>query len=181
MRDAENGKEDPDDVNVPDRDAQLPEKPYQVGYGKPPLHSRFKPGQSGNPKGRGKGTKNLKTILQEVAFDRKIKVTRDGKSMSMTPLEVTIEQMLAKAMKGDLKAADRLLSLLAQHGLITDAQAADAQLEMDAIESEILTQAIDRAARLVPPAPPPDLAGPVVGNASCDPDKPEREGRTGND
>ena len=37
----------------------------EVGYRKPPMHTRFKPGQFGNPRGRPKGTKNLKTDLQE--------------------------------------------------------------------------------------------------------------------
>ena len=37
----------------------------EVGYGRPPRHSRFKKGQSGNPKGRVNGTKNLKTDLNE--------------------------------------------------------------------------------------------------------------------
>ncbi len=36
---------------------------YDVGYGKPPLHTRFRKGQSGNPKGRSKGTKNFATIF----------------------------------------------------------------------------------------------------------------------
>ena len=35
---------------------------YQVGYCRPPLHSRFKPGQSGNPKGRLKQSRNLRSI-----------------------------------------------------------------------------------------------------------------------
>ena len=38
---------------------------YEVGYRKPPKHTRFKPGQSGNLRGRPKGTKNLKTDLME--------------------------------------------------------------------------------------------------------------------
>ena len=38
---------------------------YEVGYKKPPIHTRFKPGVSGNPKGRPKGTKNLATDLAE--------------------------------------------------------------------------------------------------------------------
>ena len=36
---------------------------YQVGYGKPPDHSRFVKGQSGNPRGRPPGAQNMKTLL----------------------------------------------------------------------------------------------------------------------
>ena len=44
--------------------AQQPD--YVVGYKRPPMHSRFKPGVSGNPSGRAKGTKNLRTLFQNI-------------------------------------------------------------------------------------------------------------------
>ena len=41
------------------------ERDYEVGYGKPPRHTRFTKGRSGNPRGRSPGAKNLKTLLSE--------------------------------------------------------------------------------------------------------------------
>ena len=52
---------------------------HQVGYGRPPLHTRFKPGQSGNPKGRPKGAKNEDTILREI-MNRPIDIREGGGS-----------------------------------------------------------------------------------------------------
>lgn len=43
---------------------------YEVGYGRPPTHTRFQPGKSGNPNGRPKGSKNTKTILMEELIQR---------------------------------------------------------------------------------------------------------------
>ena len=54
-------KNQPHDIAHPDQIG-----PHAVGFGKPPMHTRFKPGQSGNPRGRPKHSRNLKTIIQEV-------------------------------------------------------------------------------------------------------------------
>jgi hypothetical protein len=48
-------------------------KDYEVGYGRPPIHTRFKPGQSGNPAGRPKGAQNFAT---EIAAE--LKEAREG-------------------------------------------------------------------------------------------------------
>ena len=84
---------------------------YSVGYGKPPKHARFKPGQSGNPKGRPKGTRNLATDLNEELAE-KIIVTEGGRSLKISKQRAMIKSLLAKALKGDTRAASVLLKLL---------------------------------------------------------------------
>ena len=38
----------------------------RVGYRRPPRHSRFQPGQSGNPRGRPRGVKSLSVIVRKI-------------------------------------------------------------------------------------------------------------------
>ena len=84
---------------------------YEVGYGKPPKHTQFKPGESGNPKGRPKGTKNLATDLSEELAE-KIVVNEGGKQLKISKQRAMIKSLLAKALKGDTRAATVLLKLL---------------------------------------------------------------------
>ena len=64
---------------------------YVVGRGKPPAHSRFRPGQSGNPGGRKKGSRNLKSVLEEVMREE-IELTENGKKRSVSLLEALIKR-----------------------------------------------------------------------------------------
>lgn len=82
-----------------------------AGYKKPPKHGQFKPGKSGNPKGRPKGTKNLATDLSEELAE-KIVVTEGGKQLHISKQRAMIKSLLAKALKGDTRAATLLLKLL---------------------------------------------------------------------
>ncbi len=84
---------------------------YEVGHGKPPKHTQFKPGESGNPKGRPKGTKNLATDLSEELAET-IVVTEGGKQLKISKQRAMIKSLLAKALKGDTRAATVLLKLL---------------------------------------------------------------------
>ena len=69
---------------------------YQVGYGKPPKNSQFKPGQSGNPKGRPKGAKNLSTELLE-ELQEQVKVSEDGKQKTISKQRAMIKSLMAKS------------------------------------------------------------------------------------
>src|SRR3990172_3762040 len=84
---------------------------YQVGYGKPPVSRRFQPGRSGNPRGRPKGTKNLKTDLVEELAER-VQVIENGRRITLSKQRLVVKALTAKAVKGDTKAASILISLL---------------------------------------------------------------------
>ncbi len=82
-----------------------------VGYKKPPQKNQFKPGQSGNPKGRPKGLKNLATDLQE-ELEQKIVITEANKSQEVTKQRAMIKTLFAKAMKGDVRASNVVFNLI---------------------------------------------------------------------
>ncbi len=80
------------------------------GYGRPPKRTRFRKGQSGNPRGRPRGTKNLKTDLQEELLE-KIQV-RDSKGIQrITKQKALVKSMIAKAIKGDPRSASIMMEL----------------------------------------------------------------------
>ena len=84
---------------------------YGVGYGKPPKHTRFKPGRSGNPKGRPKGTKNLKADLTEELSER-ISVSEGGKPKKLSKQRALVKSLTAKAIKGDARAISTIINLM---------------------------------------------------------------------
>jgi hypothetical protein len=90
-----------------------PESPrdYQVGYGKPPRHTRFKRGQSGNPRGRPRGSKNLPTLLTEALNKRVIVAENEGRR-KITKREAIITQLVNRSAKADLRAIKILLDII---------------------------------------------------------------------
>jgi hypothetical protein len=84
---------------------------YEVGYGRPPKETRFAPGQSGNAKGRSKGTRNLKTDLQEELKERITLGQGDGR-IRLSKQRALVKSMVARAIKGEQRAADRCFDLL---------------------------------------------------------------------
>ena len=82
-----------------------------VGYCKPPKSSRFKPGESGNPRGRPRGTLNWGMVLQR-ALGEKVVINENGRCKVMTKLEAAIMQLVNKAASGDGKAMRYLCQLV---------------------------------------------------------------------
>ncbi|MBV9248383.1 MAG: hypothetical protein JO227_03930 [Acetobacteraceae bacterium] len=84
---------------------------YQVGYGKPPLHTRFQKGRSGNPNGRPRGRKNMSTLLTD-ALNGSVIVTENGRRKKITKREAIITQLVNKSASADLKATQMVLAML---------------------------------------------------------------------
>lgn len=96
------------------------EKDYEVGYGKPPMATRFEKGKSGNPQGRPKGAKNrlpylneerLKAIIIAEAY-RDIDVLEGGKSVTYPMAQAIIRSMAVNAAKGQPRAQELFTDLL---------------------------------------------------------------------
>lgn len=103
---------------------------YDVGYGKPPVHTQFKPGQSGNRKGRPKGIKNFKTYLLEELSER-VTVIIDGRKVRLPRAKIVVKSQVAKAMKGDSKAAALVINLLADIFDLDEQDASETPLDND--------------------------------------------------
>ncbi|MFC7698634.1 DUF5681 domain-containing protein [Bradyrhizobium sp. GCM10028915] len=79
-----------------------------VGFGRPPLHSRFKKGRSGNPRGRPKGSLNFATDLKKT-LQAPVTLTDGGKSRRVSTQEAALLRLREKALKGDVRALDKIL------------------------------------------------------------------------
>jgi uncharacterized protein DUF5681 len=97
---------------------------HEVGYGKPPHHSQFVKGQSGNPRGRPAGAKNLKTLLNK-ALNELVIVTENGGQRKISKREAIVTQLVNRSAQADLKAIQILLSMLRDIEGHAEAGAAD--------------------------------------------------------
>lgn len=95
-------------------DQDSSDRPFEVGYGKPPKHTQFAKGKSGNPKGRGKGVRNFATEIRD-ELNSRIPVTENGKRKKITKRKAVAKQLVNKAASGDPKAIPVLLNEARQH------------------------------------------------------------------
>jgi hypothetical protein len=84
---------------------------YRVGYGKPPLETRFKRGQSGNPRGRPRGGKNLATLLDE-ALNELVVVNENSGRRRISKRKAALKQLVNEAAKGNWRALKLLVDIL---------------------------------------------------------------------
>jgi hypothetical protein len=92
---------------------------YEVGYCKPPLHSRFKPGESGCPSGRPRGQRNFKTAVRE-ALQEKVAILEGDRQRKLPKMDAIIRVAVNKALKGDAKGLMAIVQLIRWVGLMDE-------------------------------------------------------------
>jgi hypothetical protein len=93
--------------------------PGSVGYCRPPVHSRFKPGQSGNPSGRPKGTKNLKTLFNKI-FNEQISLREGANVRQVSKAEALLRGVMVSALKGEQRSLATLFRIAEHAGHFED-------------------------------------------------------------
>jgi Family of unknown function (DUF5681) len=101
-----------------------------VGYGHPPKATQFRKGQSGNPRGRPKGSRPVGAVLQEILGQR-IAVTENGKTRRLPALEIMLRRLANDAMRSEPAAVKLMLSLVDRYG-----QSPEAAIHFDEILAE---------------------------------------------
>lgn len=114
----------------------------KIGRGNPPKHTQFPKGKSGNPQGRPKGTKNLRTLVLEAAR-HPVTVEIGGEQRKISALQATTLQLANKAAKGDAKSMAEFLDWVDE--IETHAAAAKpAQFPLSDQDIEVLQAAYER-------------------------------------
>lgn len=109
---------------------------YEIGYGKPPKETQFKPGQSGNPKGRAKGTKNLAADLREEMNER-VNIREGDRIKRISKQRATVKALQAKALKGDTRAIMGIFELSMK---LLDQQEQKEARQIDSVEDQAIIQ-----------------------------------------
>jgi hypothetical protein len=125
------------------------EQDYAIGYGKPPIHSRFRKGRSGNPGGRPRG-KRLATLLRE-ALSETAMIEINGRPRRVSKGQATVALLIDRAAEADPRWMKLLLDLVQKLDIGGDAR--DDDEEVDAEEArEFLIRELDRLAGDTPEA-----------------------------
>ena len=128
------------------------EDDHSARYQRPPRKGQFKPGQSGNPLGRPKGSKNIRTYVNE-HLNKKIPIIEGGKTRKAPRAEAIAIQLVNQAAKGEPKGLAAIMSLTREF----DAAVSDLRPNVlsRAADAAVLEDIIARI-RAGDPSPSPD-------------------------
>lgn len=84
---------------------------YEVGYGKPPVHTRFQKGRSGNPSGRRARQPTMEELIA-TELRKKITITENGETRQITKKQAIAMRCVQKAMQGDFRAQKHIAESL---------------------------------------------------------------------
>ena len=117
------------------------EKDYEVGYGKPPKRTRFKKGQSGNPKGRPKKTKDLEKLF-DLELSQTLQIRERGQMRTITKRQAIVKGLVHSALQGDHRALKLVVGFMKSHHDIDgfEPDVADREALADLLEQFKLTE-----------------------------------------
>lgn len=144
-----------------------------IGYKKPPRHTQFKPGQSGNIKGRPKGAKNFATVFEE-ELRASIEVTENGKRKRISKRQAIAKQHINKAVAGDPKATVIVLNEVRLHENPNQpavAQSAFVSPEEQVVMDNIVRRILQSNPAFLDPGSHPD---PASGDQADPPPQPNK-------
>lgn len=129
----------PADQEKPTTEAQTEKTSgsYAVGYRKPPVATRFKPGQSGNRKGRPKGAKSMATIVRD-EFGQMITVQEGSRTRNVSKMVALVKSIVNRALQKGGKDAEAAIKLLERH-ILGEAHAPSPGDDLSSNEADILT------------------------------------------
>jgi hypothetical protein len=117
-----------------------------AGYKHPPRHSRFRPGQSGNPAGRPKNARNFQSELLE-ELREEVAIRENGRERTISKQRAVVKALVAAAMTGDMRAINVLASISGRSlgGQTDDVDAAPADDDIDIVEEFVARERKRRA------------------------------------
>ena len=112
---------------------------YEIGYCKPPRGCGFKKGQSGNPRGRPPGSKNLTTLLND-ELNETVTMTENGRLRKITKREAVIKQLVNKSASAEARSLKILLDLMLNLEARARSSAAPTTPAIGPSDEEVLAQ-----------------------------------------
>jgi hypothetical protein len=113
----------------------MADRDYKVGRGRPSRPTQFKKGQSGNPNGRPKGSRNLRTEMLE-ELRSQVTARENGREIRVSRHRLVLKSLIGKAAGGDMKAITLLMDLAMRLDLAEPAAAARAEDEHEPLAAE---------------------------------------------